>query len=340
MKIAVATTVVASLAWANPAGATECTQLYTLDRLVEDLLATEDALRAGDDARAGALVSMLQAGLVCIEDMLPRRIVGSTFRAIGAGLIAGGDSMAGQSWLRTAHEVEPTFEYGVVDLPADHPARRLYSDIALESSGAPVPLEGKTFVGEVFLDGRALAIPEARADRPHLLQLVGDPVRSWLIEGNAFPEEVLESSAPVVAGGSKRSREPRVKEPRIKEPRVKEPRVKEPRVARTRGRSTSAVGIEDEVFEPSRLRPWEKTPLLVGGVALTTLSGGIYLMSSAKRREFDAANSLSQITELQPQVNRLVLASAAVFAVGSGSFTWGVVVGSQGPTLPTVHIRF
>lgn len=334
MKFVVATTAAALIGLATPAGAADCTQPYTVDRLVDDLIAVEDALRAGDDARASASVGLLSAGLVCLDEIVPRRIVGRAYRAVGAGLIAGGDTPGGQGWLRTAHEVEPTFDYGMEDLPADHPVRRLYSDVRFESSAGPVPLEGQQLEGEVFLDGRALDRPEARAERPHLLQLASEPVRSWVIEGNAFPEEVLASSEPVVAEGPKRGREPKVREPKVREPKVA--RVREPR---TRTPST-AVGAADEVYIPDRVRPWEKTPLMVGGGVLTALSGGIYWMSSTKRREFDEANSLSQITELQPQVNRLVLASAAVFAVGSGTFTWGAVVGAQGPTLPAVRLRF
>jgi hypothetical protein len=89
-----------------------------------------------------------------------------------------------------------------------------------------------------------------------------------------------------------------------------------------------------------RQRPWEKTPLMIGGGAIMAGAGGIYFASMQSRKAFDNGTSLDEIEKLQTQTNQLVLASAAVLAVGSGTLTWGVILGGSGAPLPALNFRF
>ena len=47
----------------------------------------------------------------------------------------------------------------------------------------------------------------------------------------------------------------------------------------------------------------------------------------------------AEIDRLAGLTNRLVVASAAVFAIGAGTTTWGVIL-DGGTAIPTVNVRF
>ncbi len=329
MRAPLALSVVAALV--SPAAhAADCAAPYAVDQLLADLVAIEGHLRSGDDTSASTAATSLESGLACMNEVLPRMIVGRAYRAVGAGLVAGGNAERGTTWLRTAAEIEQSFEYGIEDLPPDHPVRDAYANAKLSSSGDELAVAGATFgAGTAWLDGRKIEAPEARVERPHLFQLDDGGVKTWIIDGNAFPASVLAAVADA-GGGADDGKAPKEKKEKV--PKEKAP--KDPKVAK----SSTAMN-PDGTLQVKRQRPWEKTPLMIGGATLGAVAGGVYYLSSVKRREFNDATTLRQIQDLQPQVNRLVVVSAAVFAVGTGTLTWGVILDGGAP-VPAVRVRF
>lgn len=177
----------------------DCPAPYTLDALLGHLVAVETGLRDGDAASAHAAAASLEAGLPCLAELLPPLIAGRAYRAVGGGQIVAGDPHAarGAAWLRAAAELEPTFDYGLQDLPAEHPVRDAYR-AARAAADVPETVLDRDFASGAahFLDGRRLDAPRARPDRPHLLQRDDGATITWLVEGAAFPDDVL---APRVA---------------------------------------------------------------------------------------------------------------------------------------------
>ena len=101
---------------ANPAWAGDCEAPYTIDDLLGDLVGVEQFVREGDDAAAKIASDRLEAGLPCLNELLPTMIVGRSFRAVAAGKIVGGDEVGGAAWFKTAVGVEQSFEYGLEDI--------------------------------------------------------------------------------------------------------------------------------------------------------------------------------------------------------------------------------
>ena len=66
---------------------------------------------------------------------------------------------------------------------------------------------------------------------------------------------------------------------------------------------------------------------------------GVYVASMQSKGQFDNAKTLDDITRLQAATNQLVLVSAATFAVGAGTLSWGVIL-DGGHTIPAVRVRF
>jgi hypothetical protein len=330
-----------SLLLARTAAAEDCAAPYTVDAMLGDLVAVETFLRNTDDSNAGKAAEVLSSGLNCMNEVLPRMIVGRALRAVGAGMVAGGNAETGEDWLRTAAQLEQSFDFGIEDLPVDHPIREVYASAKRTASSDPIPVEGSTLVeGTLWLDGKEITEPAARLDQWHILQHQppvvvggsGDPaggVRSWVIEGNRFPAEVLQAAVAVAdAKGRKKAKEP-------KPDKVKpEPGIglaSRPAPINDPGKS-EMIGVRD--------RPWEKTPLMAAGGALTVGAGVAYYMSYRSRQAFDdEARSRRKLDQAYRSTNQLVIATYAILAVGGGTFTWGAIL-DGGTTMPAVRVRF
>lgn len=320
-----------------------CPSPYTTDQLLGDLGAVEDLLRAGDNAAVGKAAAGMEGRIGCLNEVLPAIIMGRTYRAIAAGLYVGGNQSRGQQWYRSAIVVDPTFDYGTEDLPAGHPAALAYIDVRAAGVGDPVPVENMELVsGQHFLDGRKIAAPAAQPNMPHVYQFkAGDQILPYLIEGNLFPSDVMAVSS--AASDATVARETEPKEPKGKKP--KEPVEgddavvvggKEPKEGK--GKTTTAAGADD-VVTMARVRPAEKTPLMVGGGMVIAGAGGLFVAATGARNNFENAETLADLDQYQNVTNRLVLMSAVVMSVGAGTATWGAII-HDGALLPAIHVRF
>jgi len=350
----------ALLLWTSQtAAAGDCESAYTVDTLLGDLVQVEEFLRNGDGDAALTAGKRLETGLSCLGELLPSMIAGRSYRAVGASYVAGGDEVKGASWFRTSTEIDQSFDYGLEDLPEEHPVRDVYAAAKSESSGEKVPIDGMGWVsGKSYLDGRKLDKPAARQNRPHIYQQDDGGVKTWLIDGNAFPAEVMAAAVAVAAvpvdepkGGGKSPKPP--KEPKVKEPKPdkppKEPKVKEPKPDKPEPEPKEAKEPKTKKPKPSsgnggavtvaRQRPAEKTPLIIGGGVVMGGAAGIYAMALGSKGKFNDAKTVGEIKDLQTTTNRLVIVSAATLAVGTGTFTWGIILDGSAP-LPAVKFRF
>ena len=91
-----------------------------------------------------------------------------------------------------------------------------------------------------------------------------------------------------------------------------------------------------------RQRPWEKTPLLIGGAAFLAGSGVLYWQAAVHDQRFWNDPSVDTRAEVNAElsaVNTFFLASGAALALGAGTLTWGIILDGGAP-LPTFHVRF
>ncbi len=335
----------AALVAAGPtaAVAADCDTPYSTDMLLADLIATESALRDAKNDDAKSVASRMATGLGCLDTALPRQLIGRAYRAIGAGLVAGGDASTGAGWFRTATEVDQSYDYGVGELPADSPVRGVYLDAKAVSADLEVLAQKRFVEGEFKLDGRGIKAPAARPDRPHLLQRVDGSVVSWVFQGASFPDGVIEEAVLVAVAPEpegKPKKEKKVKAPKAgKEKVAKAPKdkpEKSPKPEKDHAGRGNSVASDGSL---KRKRPAEKTPLMVAGGVILGAAGGVYYMAGQKRSHFNGSNDMDEVDQLQGQVNRLVVASAAVAAVGAGTLTWGIILDGHG-AVPTVRVRF
>ena len=288
----------------------------------------QEALDSGKNLTARDEARRLREAIRCLDEVLPDPTTAAQVaRAIGAGYVAADELALGKPWLRSALDLE---DYRW-PLDEDHPVVIVWRALAEEPRPEIVRSSDRGFSDVARLDGSPLAIPRARPDRPHILQIGENPTDTFVIYGERFPGEVLGGASPT----TKRSDARRTRDDR--------------RVAGTVQNTAPAPIAGSEVAMPNpeeplvvrRLRPPEKTPLLVAGATLTVVAGGLYGLAAQRRARFndrEFATSLDEITALRSQVNGLVLASAATFALGAGGVTWGTLVDARGTA--TLRVRF
>ena len=350
----------------QPALAQECASPYTVDELLSDLVSVEEFLRHGDPDAALSAGTKLETGLGCLGELLPSMIAGRSYRAVGGAYVASGNADKGQAWFHTSTEIDQSFDYGLEDLPETHPIRDAYAAAKANSGGEKVAIDGMGWaIGKNYLDGRKQDKPAARLDRPHIYQRDDNGIKTWLIDGNAFPAEALAVAVAVVAAPEpttgatgkppkqpKAPKEPKAEKPGSdKPPKVakapKEPKAEKPpkdQVAKAPKpapvkKPKPSTGTTGGAVTISRQRPAEKTPLIIAGGAVVGGAAAIYAMALSSKGKFNDAGTVAELTDLQKTTNRLVIVSAATLAVGTGTFTWGVILDGSAP-LPAVKFRF
>jgi hypothetical protein len=153
------------------------------------------------------------------------------------------------------------------------------------------------------------------------------------------PKEKVAKEAPTKEPKEKVAKAP--KEKPVKEP--KEKVAKAPKVKPTKVKSSQPMGLTTTVI--GRDRPPEQIPLIITGTVAIVGSGVLYAMAVLNKNEFDNLGTTGQTREKvlnkRQTANRLFLGSLAVFAVGTSTLTYGVIIdGKRGGVMPTLNIRF
>jgi hypothetical protein len=345
VRLATASALAITLSY-SPLSHAACPTTYPVESLITDLANAEKGVRESDAALAGTAAQSLEAGLPCLGEVLPAIVIPRTYRAIAGSYYLNGNMEKSRSWFQTAIEADSQFEYGIDDLAAENPLRIFYAESREGADVAPTEVEGMLLLdaGTHYLDGRRWTEAMSTLSRPHLYQYEGQgQVLTKLMFGNDFPPEVLvidEGAAEdLSAGGGKPPKEP--KERTAKAPKdkpAKDKPVKEKTVKEKPAKAPAQPESSDGFVQ--RTRPPEKTPLMLAGGALLGGSVATYVMSGGTRAKFDEATTNEDVDKYAKGTNQLVIISGALFAVGAGTLTWGIIVDAGGTPVPGIHLRF
>ena len=322
-----------ALGWLGIANTAMAACPYDSGQLLDDMGAAEGALRAGDAAGVAAAGQRLEEGFACMSEILPQQqLYARAYRAVAAGAMAADDEGKARGWMLTANELDPTFEYGVEDMPEGTPTGEVYREIKIFGQ-PPKELAEGAFSGEVYLDGTATSTPEAIVGRPHVVQLkTGSGVKSWVIKGNQFPPEVLGAAVEEGAGDGKKPK-------------------KEKGEKSSGGGLFSVVGWEKSVPKlpgcawkrsDGSCVPPTKVPFIAGGVGVMASSAVVYfVLAENAEQDFLKATTPADVDKAADKANLLVLTSAGLLVVGAAGLTVGAVLDAEGQIAgPSLHMRW
>jgi hypothetical protein len=288
-----------------------CEKPYMAADIVNDLGTLAVSLRDLDQASFDISAQRLEAGLECIKEPLPPLVFASAYRYIGTYYYFQEDVPTAERWLRTALEIDPGFSWDINELNEEHPLRGVMATARNDAQQAPVAVLGmelKTPSGStLFIDGRKLTQPAVTTNRPHLLQVVADSDKSirqvMIIDGNAIPPRFL------VEEGSTGPVE-------------------------TEQELANRTGDEEEdlfkVTNVQRVRPKAKTPLMLAGGATGLAAGGVYLLSTRFRDDFEGAQTTADLEQSAKMTNAMVIVSGLTLAVGISVEFAGIRLGWTG----------
>jgi hypothetical protein len=279
-------------------------------------------LASGDDEAVVDAGIELEAGLPCLSDKVPPALFAGVYRALGAAHALNGEREKASKWFLIARQLDSTSNFGVDELSFDSPVRALFEEAIAQSVIAPIHVLGKVLVvperSVILLDGKQIDVAAATPNRYHLVQLAfldGRIRRSWLIEGNAFPELLLQvGEAPTLA-------------PDLD---VEPESVKPDALQVLDDPEGLPEGYDSSDFvRIGRDRPRWKTPSLVtGGVAVLS-SMALYGVSFYTRGRFDEATTEADLYHYQQLTNRLSVASSTLFVIGGATTSWGILLGDS-----------
>ena len=304
----------------------ECKVAYTSAELVKDLTSTQLALRALDESTFAQAAGRLENGVGCVSNPVPTMVFASAYRYIGAHRYVENDVEGARRWFRTALELDPSYQWDANELELSNPIRAIFEEerdnahtpAALAPGGVLSQPAGSTFA----LDGRPLSVAAASPNRPHILQQIATSDRSiraiWLLDGNSFPPQVLQSAVAVAPSAEEAAQVAKEAKKAAKATAGKKVAESE-RVASVEYSDSGAIVVD-------RVRPAEKTPLMVIGAVAIVGAGAVYGASFATHDDFVNAGTTDELFRTQSLTNALVVTSGGLLLAGLGVGYWGIVL--------------
>lgn len=301
----------------------ECKAAYTSGELVNDLTSSQLALRNLDETMFGEAAKRLEAGVGCVSNPVPSMVFASAYRYIGASHYLAQDIEGSRRWFRTALELDASYQWDAQELELDNPIRQVFEEERDNAHSPAVKVEGKILAkpaGSTYaIDGRPLNVAEATPNRPHVIQQVATADKSvrgtWVIDGAAFPAQLLQDSsvaAPTPDEQAKLDKEAKKSKGKVAEaPKEK--------IANVEYTDSGAMKV-------GRMRPPEKTPLMIIGAVAIAGAGGLYAASFVTHDQFENSATSAELLSNQTLTNSLVLASGGVLLAGLGVGYWGIIL--------------
>ncbi len=297
--------------WCLPLTAwAQCTDSYPAQKLMGDLQSAQVALSIDDPAGFIAASEQLERGLQCLGEKLPTLGLASTYRIVSLLAYRKGDEPKARRWARTARELDPDFAWGAIELEGSDPYRSVYESERTKADAPEALVDGMTLMvpeGSVlFLDGEYITRPSATMERYHLLQHISDAdghLGTWIITGNAFPEQFLEAGEIEEEGeddGGKKKKRGKV--------------------------ADNAPYAAEDITVVDRVAPRGKKPAIAVGILGVLAAGGAYTGSYFTRQSFNTSVTSDDLTKYRRFTNGLVVASGGLLVVGLGVGWWGVAL--------------
>ena len=299
-----------------------CQGTYTADQLFEDLQGVNDGMTGEDKTAIEPAGRRLKAGIVCVAEPIPGPLYASIFRSVGVYEFYQGNADEAALWFRSAREIEPTYAWDITAVEQGSALDKTYAAARSYEGAEEVLVEEVQLVfpsgSMLTIDGRPLEQPQATLDRYHIVQQVaqdGTVRASWIVQGNSFPDRLLEPITLTL------NEEKDAKEEQKREEKEKRRR-KDPEVLAGGYTSDEVVTIQSE-------RSPLRRPLIAAGAVGVAGAAGVYAASYGARQSFEAATTVDELDAAKTLTNSLVIASAGVAAVGLGVGVFGFMVDGQ-----------
>jgi hypothetical protein len=275
----------------------ECEDPYSVQDVMKDLTMGKDALKDSEDSKLVTLGADIEKKLICLDSKLVGngQVFDKLYRFVGYGYYYSRNKDEAKKWFRSAQEALPSFRYAV-DALEDEELRQLYVSVRTQDSIEKNAIEDKSLnipAGtKLYLNGTLVTKAEFSKDQHNYAFLVSAVGDDAQIQARYQFEEDFPSEI-------------------LKD------------------------GIESDTYDASskkvdRIRPPEKTPLMLLGGVSTILAAGLYGYTFKTNQDFEAAMTPDDLRSIQSLNNNLIITAGVVGFVGFGLGYTGVLIDSQG----------
>ena len=287
----------AGLVYSTTAAAGQCDEDYSSKDVMADLNTAKDALKEGDSAAFIRLGKKIEQNLLCLDAALVGNapVFDKLYRYIGYGYYYADNRTEAEKWFRSAQESYPTFRFSADALEEKNLQEfvlRVKADNPLERT----ELEGMSLnipAGtKLYLNGILTTKAAFSKDQHNFAYLVSGTDSNVQIQARfAFEDEF---PAEILS-----------------------------------------TGKEEDVYDASikkvdRVRPPEKTPLMIAGGVSALVAAGLYGYTFKTNQDFEAATNPDDLRTIQSLNNNLIITAGIVGVVGFGIGYTGVLIDDKG----------
>ena len=276
----------------------ECEDPYAVSEVMADLKKAKQALKDADNSVLVSVGKNIEGKLLCLDAALlgNGQVFEKLYRYVGYGYYYKDNRDESKKWFSSAQEALPSFRYSTDALESEE-LRALYEDVRINRNEKTV-IEGQSLQvpagTKLYLNGNLISNAEFSKGQYNFAYLLSEVGDNVQVQAR-FPFQDTFPEALLKEG-------------------------------------------MDDIYDASlkkvdRIRPPEKTPLMILGGVSTLAAIGLYSYTYKTNQDFDSATTPDDLRNIQSFNNNLIITSGVVGFIGFGLGYTGVLIDSQGGIL-------
>ena len=274
----------------------ECEEQYVVNKVMSDIKKAKTALQESDNNSLVAVGKEIEGKILCLDAPLLSngQVFEKLYRIIGYGYFYSDDTSEAKKWFSSAQEALPSFRFSS-DTLENEDVRQLYEDVR-SSRQERQAVEGKILQvpagTKLYLNGNLVSTADFSKGQYNYAYLISEVGDNIQVQARFSFEDAFPSELLKDDDGS---------------------------------------GIYDASMKKvERIRPPEKTPLMILGGITTLTAVGLYGYTFKTNQDFEVATHPDDMRSIQTLNNNLIITAGVVGFVGFGLGYTGVLIDSQG----------
>lgn len=274
----------------------ECPEAYVVSNVMDDIKKAKTALQDSDNQSLVTVSKDIESKILCLDAPLLSngQVFEKLYRIIGYGYFYSDDMSNAKKWFSSAQEALPSFRFSSEALEEEN-LRQLYEDVRT------------TRQEKSEIEGQLLQVPAGTK-----LYVNGNLVSSTEFSKGQYNHAFLLSEV-----GDNIQVQARFAFEDTFPPELL--------------RQDDGTQVYDgSMKKVDRIRPPEKTPLMIVGGVTSVVAMGLYGYTFKTNQDFEAATTPDDMRSIQSLNNNLIITAGVVGFVGFGLGYTGVLIDSQG----------
>ena len=274
----------------------ECEENYVVSNVMSDIKKAKTALESADNDSVISVGKEIESKILCLDAPLLSngQVFEKLYRIIGYGYFYAGDEFKARMWFSSAQEALPSFAFSMDSLESET-IRQLYEDVR-SSRQEKQPVSGKLLQvpagTKLYINGNLVTTTDYSRGQYNYAFLISEVGDNLQVQARFSFEDTFPPELLKSDDGSQ--------------------------------------VYDASMQKVDRIRPPEKTPLMIMGGVTTLAAMGLYGYTFKTNQDFEAATNPDDMRNIQSLNNNLIITAGVVGFVGFGLGYTGVLIDSNG----------